>query len=243
MAQDHDLIMAQSYDPGRAYDNSLFRLPWEIREQIYDLLMPQELILHPVPGVAIASISRLPPSTTWLLIDKRTSTEIFDYFMDRTTWRIVVRYSYNFFRHDAQMNGLLAWPRLRRLERVDLVCVIEQHFLESYPSLGLEKYCLDTATSTLRLSKALARNVHLRVVTICVDDTTVLSKWNHKCPIFESLSALASQCPVKCGKITSPAATHIKKYIQSLEDQEHVMREALKVSLKYDQSSGPTCLY
>lgn len=223
-------------------DNPLFRLPSEIRAYIYDILMPKEILLHPVPGVAIASISRLPPSTSWLLIDKRTSTEIFDFFMNLTTWRIVIRYSYNFFRHDANMKGVLTWPRLRRVRNLEFVFVIEQDFLDCYPSLGLEKYCENTAKNARNVCAALTLNTNLRRVTVHLDDTTSASDWKAKYCIFQSLCLLTCESPFQCGKISSPDAVLVKKYIESLADSGSIRR---KMSTPGDLETlpGSTCLY
>ena len=57
---------------------AIFRLPLELRQQIYSYLLPRENVSHPLPSVGITSVSHRPPTAALLNIHPIIADEIMD---------------------------------------------------------------------------------------------------------------------------------------------------------------------
>lgn len=171
----------------------LFRLPPEIRYQIYSYLIPEEHALSPVRGVDIASATHRPPKPYLLSINKSIASDIFTYFVDQTTWSINVQYAFNFFRKDPDLDGLVSWSLLPHIRKVHLMVTIDRNLMLEYPNLTLDKYCKELSQRCDKVCKALTSAQHLDRISISFLDGSSRSASDQKARIFRGLQDLPEQ--------------------------------------------------
>ena len=98
----------------------LFRLPLELRQQIYSYLLDHDVKFTPIPSVGITSVSPRPPPFPLLSIHPAITEDIIDYFYSISTWKIVCTHSYNLFRIDPEYQNLAQCLTLSRIRHVEI---------------------------------------------------------------------------------------------------------------------------
>ncbi|KAF2221179.1 hypothetical protein BDZ85DRAFT_25229 [Elsinoe ampelina] len=181
----------------------LFRLPLEIRHQIYSYLISRETISSPVAGADIASVSLKPPSTVVLTVSKSLSADVFSYFIENSLWCVNIQYAFNFFRADPDLNGLVSWPFVQHLRKIHLVVTINRALLLEYPGLTVGMYCMELAARLDKICQTLSSAGHLKTVLISFHDGSTKSAPEQKAQIFEGLSRLPKHTEIHTGALQS----------------------------------------
>ncbi|KAF4547525.1 Hypothetical protein D9617_41g062760 [Elsinoe fawcettii] len=184
-------------------DQGIFRLPMEIRHHIYGYLTMEELIISPVPGTDIASVSTRPPTTSILTTSKSVAADVFSYFMNKSLWCINVQYAFNFFRADPDLNGLVSWPFISYLRKVHLVVTITRSLMQDYPSLTLTDYCKELQDRLSKVCSALSSAKQLDMVSITFNDGSLKNAPIAKAQIFNDLRRLPQQTMIHARSLTS----------------------------------------
>jgi hypothetical protein len=170
----------------------LFSIPLEVRQQIYDCLLPRVERLYPVWHVGIHSVSHEPPRMDLLRIHPQLTEELLDHFYTLSTWTVVLAYDLNFFRNDPDFRNLESAPCLKRIRKVELRFFCDGRILSEYPSVGIENLCSETCRRALRACQLLAHAPELSSVTISWTDTTSVGTWQQKNTILLPLCELIS---------------------------------------------------
>ena len=186
----------------------LFRLPLEIRQRIYSLLLPAHATCYPLPSVRIPSVSHALPTPALLSIHPRLTDEILDHFYAITTWKLIFGHSFNFFnffRTDFRLERLEASSILRRLRKVEILFFCDVVLGCKRPSFGAGSFCPEIAVRAARAVDVLLRADELRVLTVSWMDMTGTGDWAEKRRIFDPLQRLADRCTFKIGTVNPPA--------------------------------------
>ena len=182
----------------------ILRLPIELREQIYDSLLELKNAnqgSHPLPGVAITSVSHDPPSSNLLLLHPTITIELLDRFYSQATCKTVISHAFNFFRTDPELRHLQTSLALKRIQRVELVFFQDILLLKDYPSFGLESFCAEIRRRADRACDVFLQAPQLKSVTISWIDTTRIGGWAEKIHILEPLSKLKGRVSVSIGEV------------------------------------------
>jgi hypothetical protein len=182
----------------------ILRLPIELRESIYDYLLELKNAgqgSHPLPGVAITSVSHAPPSSSLLLLHPTITTELRDRFYSQATCKTVISHAFNFFRTDPELRHLESSLALTRIQRVELVFFQDILLLKDYPSFGLESFCAEIRRRADRACDVFLHAPRLKSLTISWIDTTRIGGWAEKIHILEPLSKLKGKVDVRIGEV------------------------------------------
>ena len=216
---------------------SLFRLPLELRQQIYAQLLPRENVSHPLPGVGITSISHRLPAAKLLNIHPQLTDEILDYFYAITTFKLIFSHAFNFFRVDPDLSRLERSPALRQIRKVEIVFFCDILLLNQYPSFGIAQFCKEIKKRAARACEVLSHAKKLRTVTVSWVDTTLTGGWEEKATILEPLRRLADERPegrditFKIGEINGPEDLDQGMFIKAMEN---VLGEGRKLDSALD---------
>lgn len=183
---------------------ALFRLPLELRQQIYNHLLPASPISHPLPSVGITSVSHHPPTLNTLLIHPLITSEVLNYFYTLASFKLIFSHAFNFFRTDADLTGLERSPILSRIRKVEVVFFCDILLLKDYPSFGLHNFCAEIKRRADRACDVLAQAEELRVVKVSWIDTTLTGGWEAKAAILEPLKKLSEMVTFRIGEINGP---------------------------------------
>ena len=104
-----------------------FRLPLELRQQIYDLLIPKEILLNSIQDVPVGfeSVDHRKPDLEMISklesIHPTVAKEIVDYYYDISTFKIVCNYSLQTLLSDCALDELeQRWFILKPITKVEL---------------------------------------------------------------------------------------------------------------------------
>lgn len=182
----------------------IFRLPVELREQIYDHLLELESPgqgSHPLPGVGITSVSHAPPSLRLLLVHSTIATELLHRFYCQATLKTVISHAFNFFRTDPDLRKLESSHVLKRMQKIELVFFQDILLLKEYPSFGLESFCGEIRRRADRACEVLLQAPQLRHLTISWIDTTRTSGWMEKVRMLEPVRKLEGKVDIGLGEV------------------------------------------
>lgn len=182
----------------------IFRLPIELREQIYDYLLQLECAgqgSHPLPGMGITSVSHAPPSLNLLLLHPAITTELLDRFYSQAVLKTVISHAFNFFRTDPELRQLESSYALKRVKNVELVFFQDLLLLKEYPSFGLERFCAEIRRRAERACDVLLQAPELKHLTVSWIDTTRIGGWTEKAQILEPLRKLNGKVEVILGEV------------------------------------------
>ena len=196
----------------------LLRLPLELRQQIYAYLLPRENTSHPLPSVAITSVSHRPPRSALLNIHPQLTDEILDYFYAITTWKLIFSHAFNFFRVDPDLRNLAQSPSLKRIRKVELVFYCDVLLLKEYPSFGLKSFCAEIRNRAGRACSVLMRAEKLKVVTISWIDTTATGGWDEKVIVLQPLRQLGGKATFKVGKVNGSDDVDRDRFAKAMKD-------------------------
>ena len=207
----------------------ILRLPIELREQIYDYLLELKNAnqgSHPLPGVAITSVSHAPPSSNLLLLHRTITTELLDRFYSQATCKTVISHAFNFFRTDPELRHLESSLALKRIQRVELVFFQDILLLKDYPSFGLESFCAEIRRRADRACDVFLQAPQLKSVTISWIDTTRIGGWAEKIHILEPLAKLKGRVNVGIGEVK------ISGYQESQAEDLHAFKDAVEQAVE-----------
>lgn len=176
---------------------AIFRLPLELRQQIYAYLLPRETVSHPLPAAGITSVSHRPPSSSLLNIHPQLTAEILNFFYTLSTWKLVFSHAFNFFRIDPSLRKLEASPSLACLRKIELVFFCDAQLLKSYPRLRVDTFCDEIALRAARACDVLRLAVRLRRVEVSWIDTTDTGAWAEKARVLAPLRALGEHAAAR----------------------------------------------
>lgn len=226
-----------SRDDGDVLQPPLFRLPLELRQDIYAQVCPPEPMSHPIPSLNIISVSHPPPPPALLAVNSQLTADIEAYYYHIATFKFIVSHAFNYYRVDPQLSNLATSSILAKIERVELVLFFDGSLLRSYPSFGAEKMYLEVKRRAARFCDVLStapRLIHVKVSWI---DTTVgngsSSNWEDKASILEPLALLKDKVKFSAGDMEWPAApdaAHFRTAVKEiLEDPPHARRAGHRI--------------
>jgi hypothetical protein len=217
----------------------MLRLPVELRELIYDHLLELKNAnqgSHPLPGVAITSVSHAPPSSNLLLLHPTITTELLDRFYSQASCKTVISHAFNFFRTDPELRHLESSLALKRIQRVELVFFQDILLLKDYPSFGLESFCAEIRRRADRACDVFLQAPQLKSVTISWIDTTRIGGWAEKIHILEPLSKLKGRVNVSIGEVKISGDPETQE--EDLLAFKDAVEQALGVPIKMPQHSA-----
>lgn len=197
----------------------ILRLPVELRTQIWEHLIPQENVSHPLPSVGITAVSHRPPSLGLLLIHPNITDELLDHFYKITTWKLIFSHAFNFFRIDPDLIKLERSPSLIRLRKIEVVFFCDILLLKEYPSFGLESFCAEIRRRADRACDVLLQAPELNTVTVSWVDTTSTNGWQEKAKILSPLKKLQrGKVRFRVGEITGPEKLDRELFLRAVQD-------------------------
>ena len=194
----------------------LLGLPLELRQEIYSYLIPPKTTPKPIPNVGIASVTHLPPSPHMLVVDRRLTEELLEYFYSVATWKLILSHEFNYFRCDPTLSQLAAWPCLGRMQKVEIVFFCNVQLLKDYPSFGLERFCTEIQRRITRACEILASVQDLRRIKVSWIDTTATVFWPR---IVDPLRLLMDKVEFAVGEMIGPDQIDMPKFVQNIEER------------------------
>ncbi|OCL15032.1 hypothetical protein AOQ84DRAFT_351223 [Glonium stellatum] len=177
----------------------LFRLPVELRYQIYAHLSAAQPICYPFRESPITSISHRPPPLALLLTCHKLSCEALDYFHSIATFRFLAL-------GVSQNSGTALHPTalssLRKARRVEFMLMwnLTADRIKVHPStwpwwmMGW----LDTQVNLLE-----EEGHELRVVVVSLRDASIEGGWELKRALLEPLDRLKGRVNFRIGEIVT----------------------------------------
>jgi len=204
----------------------LLSLPSELLSHIYSYLLPHtsSTTPHPLPDIAITSVSPSPPPLSALLIHPLLTSTLLQHYYGLATWKLVLSHSFNFFRTDPELDNLAASAALKQFRRVEIVFFLDILLVQEYPSFRLEAFAAEIRRRADRACDVLGLATELRYLTVSWMDTTCTEAWESKKSILEPLRKLRGM-EVEVGEVR----------ICGLEDdveQERKQKEAVVRALR-----------
>lgn len=221
--------MSQTQADGSLQSPPLFRLPLELRQEIYSHICPAEPLSGPIPSLNIISVSHRPPPPNLLAVHSQLASDIEAYYYRKATWKFIVSHAFNYYRKDPQLSNLASSSLLCKLQKVELVLFFDGSLLRSYPSFGADKMYNEVKLRAARFCEILATAPHLTHVKVSWIDTTIgnatRNSWEEKASILEPLALLKDKVTFSVGDLVWPAAPDVESFRtavkQILEDPPH----------------------
>lgn len=189
---------------------ALFRLPLELRQEIYSYICPPEPLSYPVPSLNIISVSHRPPALSLLLVNSQLADDIQAWYLHVATWKFIVSHAFNYYRVDPQLSNLASSRILHHIQKIELVLFFDGSLLRSYPSFGIDKMCDEVKRRATRFCEVLSTAPNLTHVTVSWIDTTTngcsSKSWEEKASILEPLALLKDKVIFSAGEMEWPAA-------------------------------------
>ncbi|KAK5134133.1 hypothetical protein LTR08_006908 [Meristemomyces frigidus] len=200
---------------------ALFRLPPELRQQIYAHLLPREPISHPLPGTGITSITHPLPTAALLTIHPLLTTDLLAHFYTTTTFKLTPPHAFNFFRTDPDLRRLAQSPLLPHIRNLEITFFTDILLLPHThsPAFNLTHFCREIRLAAARVCDVLARAHRLRRVTVSWIDTTLTGGWGEKATTLQPLRQLAEEREVafRIGEINGPEGEDRAAFIAAIE--------------------------
>lgn len=168
----------------------LFRLPLELRQQIYSHLLEDDIKYSPLPSVGINSVRPTPPSDNLLMAHPTMTQDVLDYFYSIATFTIVCTHSYNLFRIDPEYQHLAQCSILPYVRRLEIEFYSNRAILKEYPSVGVQGLYAQMENRAARLCQALTKAKDLRTVIVSLKDKTNGETYDRKSDILRPLRLL-----------------------------------------------------
>ena len=188
----------------------MFRLPLELRQEIYSHVCPPEPVSYPIPKLNIISVSHRPPCPALLAVNSQLATDIQAHYYQNATWKFIVSHAFNYYRVDPQLSNLASSPVLKEMQKVELVLFFDGSLLRSYPSFGADKMYAEIKHRAARFCEILTSAPNLAHVRVSWIDTTTggssSSSWEEKASILEPLAMLKDKVRLTAGDMEWPAA-------------------------------------
>lgn len=197
---------------------AIFRLPLELRQQIYSYLLPRENVSHPLPSVGITSVSHRPPAAALLNIHPIIADELLDFFYTISTWKLIFSHAFNFFRVDPDLRRLQQSPSLSRLRRVEVVFYCDILLLKEYHTIGLGSFCDEIRRRADRACDVLLQAAQLKSVTVSWIDTTGTGGWTEKAKILTPLRKLSGMVTFRVGEVNGPSDVDRDSFVAAMEN-------------------------
>ena len=148
----------------------LLDLPPELRAHIYEYLLPNDPLLHPIDSVALSSVSHRPPTISLLLACHALTKEILSHYYHHAIFKLVLSHAFNFYRVDPNLINLSKHPILQRFENVELVFFCDGVLVKEFPSFGPDRACQEVQRRAERAVDVLEKAAALqRVIVSWVD--------------------------------------------------------------------------
>ncbi|KAL1306792.1 hypothetical protein AAFC00_005451 [Neodothiora populina] len=204
------MILARSDDHPDTLQPALFRLPLELRQEIYSYLCPPEPLAYPIPSLNIISVSHQPPPAAVLVVNSWLTADIQAYYLHIATWKFIVSHAFNYYRVDPHLSNLADSHIINQLQKIELVLFFDGSLLRSYPSFGIEEMYDQVKSRATRFCQILATAPDLEHVKVSWIDTTTgggsYSSWEEKASILEPLALLKDKVTFSPGDMEWPAA-------------------------------------
>ena len=205
----------------------LLALPPELRAQIYDHLLPPNPLAHPVPSIALTSVSHHPLPIPLLLICHILTDELLAHYYRHATFKLVLSHAFNFYRIDPALDNLNNHPILQRIENVELVFFCDGVLVRDYPSFGPERACLEVERRAERAVEVLQNAVTLKRVTVSWVDPG--GHWGTRSTIVRPVQPLLERrVIVEVGEVLG---------VEDVLERNNLIC-ALKTELTYDTARG-----
>ncbi|QIX01558.1 hypothetical protein AMS68_007075 [Peltaster fructicola] len=185
---------------------SLLALPAELRELIYNHLMPQEWSFYPFLRVGQAS-SRKPPRLPMLLVHQILTGEILHFFTKHTTWVIIPGNSLNHWQYfdsipnESIHRRLVENPYIRFMQVVELIIYQYDSWWPHHPLTPEhteyrardELFCSEIQQIIRETCDALCNYAPLRWLIVTWYDGPHLQDWSDKPQMFAAFERLGDR--------------------------------------------------
>ncbi|KAI9653526.1 MAG: hypothetical protein M1821_007034 [Bathelium mastoideum] len=141
-------------------------LPFELRAQIYEYLLPDLPLGHPVESTAITSVSPRPPSLSLLLLCHSLTEEVLSNYYRHALYKLVLSHAFNFYRNDPNLDNLSKHPILQKIQNVELVFFCDGVLVRDYPSFGPDRACQEVRRRAERAVEVLEHAASLKKVVV-----------------------------------------------------------------------------
>lgn len=196
----------------------LFRLPLELRQQIYSYLMPVQTVPRPIPGAGINAVSHKGPRLGLLLVSRQLAAEALDYFFAVATWKIILDHEFNYFRNDPDLKNLAAWSHVTRIQRIEIVFFCNLFLLKEYPSFGQDQYCAEIKRRATRACEIFQSIPALRRVSVSFIDTIQSRGTEHKAALVEPVRMLKDKVEFDIGQISGICEEDLDIFVKAMRD-------------------------
>ncbi|PSN72998.1 hypothetical protein BS50DRAFT_568593 [Corynespora cassiicola Philippines] len=199
---------------------AIFRLPIELRYEIYDQLCPNKPLCYPFPNSPITSIDHGGPPRALLLTCKALSDEVRTYYYGIATFRFLALGN-AWSRGEHQSQGTMS--AIKNARKVELMCMwnITDDRAASDPATW-PWYMNGWLAAQVRLLHDEAEN--LKLVQISLRDASSGIPWDLKKPLLEPLLALKGKVAFSVGQIVAAdeeedgTKAHVKRFVSQLNN-------------------------
>jgi hypothetical protein len=198
----------------------IFRLPIELRYDIYDYLSINEPVCYPFPCSPITSISHGAPPRQLLLSCRKIHDEVRAHYYGRATFRFLAVGSSRHKRVDISIGTLTA---IRQAKKVELMLV--WNLSEQRISAGPQTWPWMMIRWVGEQAALLRDEGHkIELVTLSLRDTSTAGTWQMKEQLLKPLKMLKGKCRFDVGEIITvqmedqEVRKHLEQYVKELND-------------------------